>query len=104
MERNFVFRGQECCYDYYWLDDTFYFCFNLLNDKDFVDEDGDEYFIRCQYCKDNEDNDLCSPWYFERWYEHDCVDACDYFDDKLTEEEVESIKEFMLVLMYYALN
>lgn len=102
MGQKFVFRGQECCYEYYWSgDDEFHFCFNQMGDKDFVDSDGDEYFIHCQYYKDyaEDDNELCPPWYFERWYEHESLNACDYFDDKLTEAEIDYIKEFMLVAM-----
>lgn len=99
MERKFIFRGNECCYYYEWVSNNeFHFSFNLLGDNDFIDADGDAYFINCQYFEDV-DKELCSPWYFERWYEHESVDACDYFDDKLTEEEIESIKQFMIVLM-----
>lgn len=98
--KKFIFRNQECYYDYEWnSDDEFLFQFSPTLDSDFIDEEGDTYFMICYYDRENEDNDMCSPWRFFRWYEYESVDACDYFKDKLTEEECAEIKKFMKMLM-----
>lgn len=95
----FTFRGQECSYDYGWVSkNEFQFDFNLLGNKDFIDHEGSTYFMHCQYF--NVDEELCSHWCFERWYEYESVNAfLDFFPDNLTENECNEIKEFMIMLM-----
>lgn len=96
---NFIFRGKEYHYEFNWVvqNELFMFCFG---DGELVDENGKEYFIRCQWCAENEDDETLSPWYFDRWYEYDCVDATDdSFSDRLTENECMQIIDFVKQLM-----
>lgn len=94
-KKPFIFRGKETSYDYEWNDDTT-FTFDFGDgDEDFVDDDGDEYFIHCQYCAD-QNCDHCDPFYFGIWWEHDSTEADDFF---ITAEEKEEIKQFMISLM-----
>ena len=91
----FVFRGKKCSYGYRWVSDNeFWFDFG---DGEFVDNEGDGYFVHCEYLEDA--NKKRTVWSFERWYEGEVVDACEYFDDRLTIEECEQIKAFMQTLM-----
>jgi hypothetical protein len=94
-KKMFIFRGKETSYDYGWTDDiTFTFDFGD-GDKDFVDDDGDEYFIHCQYCADP-NCDHCDSFWFGIWWEHDSTEADEPY---LTAEEKEEIKQFMISLM-----
>lgn len=91
----FVFRGKKCLYGYRWVGDSeFWFDFG---DGEFIDNEGDEYFVHCQYLEDA--NKKHATWRFERWYEDTVVDACECFDDRLTINECEQIKVFMQMLM-----
>lgn len=94
-KKTFIFKGKETSYDYAWFGNTFSFNFGD-GDKDFVDSDGDEYFIHCQYCAEPNCGHV-DPFCFGIWWEHDSTEA-GY--DELTEEEREYIKEFMFELMY----
>ena len=97
MEPGFIFRGQHCAYGYKWVsDEEFHFFFNRMDGGDFIDCDGDAYFIHCQHYQDGND----PIWNLERWYEYESLDATDAcFPDRLTETECKSIKEFMTTLM-----
>ena len=94
-KKQFIFRGKETSYDYGWTDNTT-FTFDFGDgDEDFVDGDGDEYFIHCQYCIDPSCGH-CNPFYFGIWWEHDSTEADEPY---LTIEEKEEIKSFMKELM-----
>jgi hypothetical protein len=103
MEKKFVFRGKEYHYEFAWVEqnELFVFCFGY---GELVDENGEEYFIRCQWRAENEDDETLSPWYFDRWYEYDCVDATYYFNDRLTEDECQYIISFVKQLMGIAVG
>lgn len=88
----FVFRGKETSYDYAWnVDNSFVFDFGD-GDKDFIDNEGDSYFIHCEYESDNPD----TQFWFEQWWEDESTEA-DF--EIVTEEEREYIKQFMMELM-----
>ena len=83
----FIFRGKEISYDYEW---THEHCFTFdFGDGEFVDDEGDSYFIHCQY-----EDDTDSEFFFELWYEDDLTEA-----DIITDDEREYIKHFMIELM-----
>jgi hypothetical protein len=87
MNKPFIFRGKETSYSYEWTNEH---CFTLNfgdGDKDFIDADGDSYFIHCQY-----EDDTDSKFFFEIWWEHDLTEV-DY--TMVTENEREHIKQFM---------
>lgn len=92
-KRLFIFRGKETSYVYAWMDNvTFTFDFG---DEDFIDGDGDKYFIHCQYCADPN----CKHYGlfdFGVWWEDDSAEAHEPY---LTVEEKEDIKKFMMSLM-----
>lgn len=82
MNKTFKFRDIECWLETRWIDGIFHFNFAPL-ENDYVDDDGDIYFIHCTYEPDEEDK----IW-FSHWYEHDCTEA-----HSLTEDEREYIKK-----------
>lgn len=83
----FVFRGKEASYCYEWTNEHC-FTFNFGDGEDwFTAEDGEHYFIHCQY-----DDDTDSKFFFEQWWKDDLTQA-DYII--VTEEEREYIKQFM---------
>jgi hypothetical protein len=87
----FFFRGKETSYDYEWTNDH---CFTFSfgdGDNNFIDDEGDCYFIHCQY-----EDDTGSKFFFEIWWEYDLTEA-DY--ETVTEEEREYIKNFMKELI-----
>ena len=91
----FIFRGKETSYDYGWSDSvTFTFDFGD-GDEDFIDSDGDKYFIHCQYCADP-NCDYYDSFDFGVWWEEDSSEA---FEPYLTDKEKEEIKGFMKELM-----
>ena len=102
MEK-FMFRGKEHYYSCEWVSETeFHFDFSPTVNKEFVDEEGDTYFIHCEYFEDEDfdgNKDVCQPFAFERWYEFETVNACSYFKDCLTDDECEHIKKFMYQLI-----
>lgn len=105
MEK-FIFRGEECHYAYEWVSAVeFHFDFSPTLGTEFIDEDGDLYFIHCEYFEDEYDEDECedecvySTFTFARWYAYYNVGACSHFQDCLTNDECETIKQFMYMLM-----
>lgn len=83
-KHKFIFRGKERYYDYNWIDkDTFTFCFG---DGEFVDKDGDKYFILVEY-HENE-----NAFIFEIWYEYQVIPADENY---LTDLEKSKIINFM---------
>lgn len=105
MEK-FIFRGEECHYAYEWVSAVeFHFDFSPTLGTEFIDENGDLYFIHCEYFEDGYDEDECTDacvyptFTFVRWYAYDYVDACSHFQDCLTNDECETIKQFMYMLM-----
>jgi hypothetical protein len=85
----FTFRGKEEPYDYEWINEH---CFTFnFGYRDFKDENGNKFFMLCQY-----EDDTDSKFFFEKWYEYDLEEA-DYIT--VTEEEREYIKQFMIELI-----
>lgn len=83
----FLFRGKETSYDYEWTNEHC-FTFNFGDgDNWFFDENGDKYFIHCQY-----EDDTDTKFFFELWWKDDLTEA-DY--ETVTKEEREYIKLFM---------
>ena len=91
----FNFRGNEEYYYSHWKDNTL---FTMdFGDGKFIDEDGDSYFIHCEYCK--EDNSFI----FEVWFEYDTINIEDMVqtgaDKYITAEEMKTIKNIMIADM-----
>lgn len=87
----YPFRGKQLSYDLHWLDDfTFIFDFG---DGDLYDEDGDSYFIHCEYHTDDD------TFEFEIWYECCTIDF-NPSNEFLTLEEKEEIMKFMKDNLY----
>jgi hypothetical protein len=89
--RTFVFRGKETPYDYEWTNEHC-FTFNFGDgDNWFVSDDGEYYFIHCQY-----EDDTDTKFFFELWWKDDLTEA-NY--NIVKEDEREYIKQFMLELL-----
>lgn len=86
--RKFCFRNKNMLYDYNWIDkNTYTLC---LDDAEFVDKDGDKYYILTEYHADE------NSFIFEIWYDYQVVPADETY---ITEPEKECIKSFMRSLM-----
>lgn len=82
MNKRFNFRNTECWLETRWIEGIFHFNFAPL-ENDFIDDNGDTFFIHCTY-EPKEENKI----WFSHWYEYDCTEAF-----SLTENEREYIKE-----------
>ena len=89
------FRNEEVSCMYGWLDnDTFGFDFG---DGEFVDSEGDDYFIHIEYhVTDNK-------WIVEIWWEDDNIDIEELdkidADEYITEQEIREVKTLAEQLM-----
>ena len=75
----------------YWNDDT---SFALdIGDGQLADKDGENYFIHCEY---NRDDEISWHYVFEIWFENDNCSIYDISeherDEYLTEKEIEELK------------
>ena len=87
MER-FIFRRNQIEYACEWLDDvTFRFDFG---DGRFVDDDGEPYFIHCEYHVD------ADKFIFEVWWEENYIEADSTF---VNDDDKKYIEWFMKELM-----
>lgn len=86
----FIFRNQKVGYDCSWSDeDTFGFDFG---DGEFVDSEGNGYFIRFEYHVSDDE------WIVEVWWENDFVNinnlSLSDADEYITVQEIQEVKNF----------
>ena len=87
MEK-FIFKNKETSYNWNWLDkNTFVLDFG---DGEFVDADGDSFFIHCEYHLDNH------TFIFEIYWEDSVMKADENY---ISDSDKEYVKQFMKKLM-----
>lgn len=97
MEKKFIFRGHECCYEIWDSNkDCYGFAFMPDGHTDFIDNNGDRYFIQCYYDNMNTTPEL---WCERRYDEYTTNAGCGTFDDGLTDKDYAQIEAFIKSLL-----
>ena len=87
MEK-FIFKNKETSYNWNWLDEnTFILDFG---DGEFIDADGDSFFIHCEYHLDNQ------KFIFEIYWEDFIMEADENY---ISDSDKEYIKQFIRKLI-----
>lgn len=87
MEK-FIFKSKETSYSWNWLDkNTFVLDFG---DGEFIDSDGDIFFIHCEYHLDNQE------FIFEIYWEDFVMEADKNY---ISDSDKENVKKFIKQLM-----
>lgn len=98
MKKKFIFRSQKCWYEINTEDKDakiIYFTFAPTADTNFIDSDGDEFFLVIII-----DRSCHQQMWAERNYEYEVVEDCaSNFDDCLTNDEFDYIEEFINSLL-----
>lgn len=83
-----IFRGKPIWVEFGWLRPFSEFEVCFVANPDFVDEEGDEYFIHVLYEPGTD-----HPFIFDRWYEYDTT-----VEESLTPEEIDSLTRYAKTL------